>query len=167
LEFTACCRDQRIFWLAALANQDPIGQVIEFGNMDGNLKPLTIVGIAGDVPAQGLDFPPSPVIYVDYRQRGFNINSSPKQLEQKHAREQEGAGQYSSHRPGISPGLRSKSPNRSLKASLVPAASKSKRAILPSHTPQQPDLDGQPPNPDPGFREDRHSKEHTCQVAQG
>ena len=41
-------------------NQDPIGQVIEFGNMDGNLKPLTIVGIAGDVRAQGLDFPPSP-----------------------------------------------------------------------------------------------------------
>jgi predicted permease len=58
-------------------NQDPIGQVIEFGNMDGNLKPLTIVGIAGDVRAQGLDFPPSPVIYVDYRQRGFNINSQP------------------------------------------------------------------------------------------
>ncbi len=58
-------------------NQDPIGQVIEFGNMDGNLKPLKIVGIAGDVRAQGLDFPPSPVIYVDYRQRGFNVNSSP------------------------------------------------------------------------------------------
>ncbi len=58
-------------------HQDPIGQVIEFGNMDGNLKPLTIVGIAGDVRAQGLDFPPSPVIYVDYRQRGFNINSQP------------------------------------------------------------------------------------------
>ena len=77
------------FGSPALANQDPIGQVIEFGNMDGNLKPLTIVGIAGDVPAQGLDFPESPVIYVDYRQRGFNINSSPKQLEQKHAREQQ------------------------------------------------------------------------------
>jgi putative ABC transport system permease protein len=58
-------------------NQNPIGQVIEFGNMDGNLKPLTIVGIAGDVRAQGLDFPPSPVIYVDYRQRGFNVNSQP------------------------------------------------------------------------------------------
>jgi predicted permease len=58
-------------------NQDPIGQTIEFGNMDGNLKPLTIVGIAADVRAQGLDFPPSPVIYVDYRQRGFSINSQP------------------------------------------------------------------------------------------
>ncbi|HWZ29915.1 MAG TPA: ABC transporter permease [Bryobacteraceae bacterium] len=58
-------------------NQDPIGQVIEFGNMDGNLKPLTVVGIAGDVRARGLDSPPSPVIYVDYRQRGMNANSSP------------------------------------------------------------------------------------------
>ena len=58
-------------------NQDPIGQVIDFGNMDGNLKPLTIIGIAGDVRARGLDLPPSPVIYVHYRQRGMNLNSSP------------------------------------------------------------------------------------------
>ena len=58
-------------------NQDPIGQVIEFGNMDGNPKPLTIVGIVGDVRARGLDSPPSPIIYVDYRQRGINANSTP------------------------------------------------------------------------------------------
>jgi putative ABC transport system permease protein len=58
-------------------HRDPIGQVIEFGNMDGNLKPLTIVGIAGDVRARGLDFPPSPIIYVDYRQRGMHANASP------------------------------------------------------------------------------------------
>ena len=59
-------------------NQDPIGQRIDFGNMDGNLKkPLTIIGIAGDVRARGLDFPPSPIIYVDYRQRGMNPNSLP------------------------------------------------------------------------------------------
>ena len=58
-------------------NQDPIGEVIDFGNMDGNLKPLTIVGIVGDVRAHGLDSPPSRIIYVDYRQRGMNANSSP------------------------------------------------------------------------------------------
>jgi predicted permease len=58
-------------------HQDPIGQVINFGNMDGNLKPQTIVGIVGDVRARGLDSPPSPVIYVDYRQRGMHGNSSP------------------------------------------------------------------------------------------
>ena len=58
-------------------NQDPIGQLIHFGNMDGNLKPLTIVGIVGDVRARGLNLPPSPIIYVDYRQRGMKANSSP------------------------------------------------------------------------------------------
>jgi putative ABC transport system permease protein len=58
-------------------NQDPIGQMINFGNMDGNLKPQTIVGIVGDVRAEGLDRPASPIIYVDYRQRGLNSNSSP------------------------------------------------------------------------------------------
>ena len=58
-------------------NQDPIGQVIEYGNMDGNLTPLTIVGIAGDVRARGLSLPPGPVIYVDYRQRGLGANSTP------------------------------------------------------------------------------------------
>jgi putative ABC transport system permease protein len=58
-------------------NQDPIGQVIDFGNMDGNLKPLTIVGVVGDVRARGLNLPTSPIIYVDYRQRGMNVNSTP------------------------------------------------------------------------------------------
>jgi putative ABC transport system permease protein len=58
-------------------NQDPIGQIINFGNMDGNLKSLTVVGIVGDVRAEGLDRPPSDIIYVDYRQRGMNANSSP------------------------------------------------------------------------------------------
>jgi putative ABC transport system permease protein len=58
-------------------NQDPIGRAIDFGNMDGNLKPLTIVGVVADVRASGLDMPPGPVVYVDYRQRGFNGNASP------------------------------------------------------------------------------------------
>ncbi|HKW31450.1 MAG TPA: ABC transporter permease [Candidatus Acidoferrum sp.] len=58
-------------------NQDPLGQVIEFGNMDGNLKPLAIVGIVGDVRADGLDRPVSPMIYVDYVQRGLSGNSLP------------------------------------------------------------------------------------------
>jgi putative ABC transport system permease protein len=57
--------------------QDPIGQMIDFGNMDGNMKPLTIVGIVADVRARGLDLPPAAIIYVDYRQRGMNPNSAP------------------------------------------------------------------------------------------
>ena len=72
-------------------NRDPIGQVIDFGNMDGDLKPLTIVGIVGDVRARGLDSPPSPVIYVDYRQRGMNANSSPTILMRSAAPERERA----------------------------------------------------------------------------
>lgn len=59
---------------------DPIGQLIHFGNMDGNLKPLRIIGVAGDVRASGLNAPPSPIIYVDYRQRGLQANSSPTVL---------------------------------------------------------------------------------------
>jgi predicted permease len=58
-------------------NEDPIGRLIHFGNMDGNLEPLTIVGIVGDVLARGLNLPPGPIIYVNYRQRGMKANSSP------------------------------------------------------------------------------------------
>ena len=39
-------------------NQDPIGHTIEFGNMDGDLRLLTIVGIVGDTHEYGLDAPP-------------------------------------------------------------------------------------------------------------
>ena len=56
-------------------NQDPIGQIIDFGNMDGDLRPMTIIGVVGDVRARGLNLPPTPVIYVDYRQRGLNSSS--------------------------------------------------------------------------------------------
>ena len=53
-------------------NQDPIGQSIEFGNMDGNLKPVTIVGVVGDVRSSGVNRPPGAVVYVDHRQRGIS-----------------------------------------------------------------------------------------------
>ena len=49
--------------------QDPIGHTIEFGNMDGDLRLLTIVGIVGDVHEYGLDAPPRPTVYVDVTQR--------------------------------------------------------------------------------------------------
>jgi predicted permease len=50
-------------------NQDPIGQQIQFGNMDGDLRLFTVVGIVGDVREGGFDVPPQPVFYADYRQR--------------------------------------------------------------------------------------------------
>src|SRR6266481_5088675 len=50
-------------------NQDPIGHTIEFGNMDGDLRLLTIVGIVGDSHEYGLDAPPRPTVYVNLFQR--------------------------------------------------------------------------------------------------
>jgi len=54
---------------ATWPNQDPIGKTIEFGNMDGDLRLLTIVGIVGDIRAQSLEKPARPTVYVNYRQR--------------------------------------------------------------------------------------------------
>jgi putative ABC transport system permease protein len=50
-------------------NQDPIGHTIEFGNMDGDIRLLTIVGIVGDIHDYGLDAPPRPTVYVNLFQR--------------------------------------------------------------------------------------------------
>jgi predicted permease len=50
-------------------NQDPLGHTIEFGNMDGDLRLLTIVGIVGDTHEYGLEAPPRPTVYVNLFQR--------------------------------------------------------------------------------------------------
>jgi putative ABC transport system permease protein len=50
-------------------NQDPLGNTVEFGNMDGDPRLLTIVGVVGDVRDRSLETAPRPTIYVDYRQR--------------------------------------------------------------------------------------------------
>jgi predicted permease len=52
--------------------QDPLGKIIEFGNMDADLRPFTIVGVVGDVRGRSLDSPPDPTVYSDYRQRRAN-----------------------------------------------------------------------------------------------
>jgi predicted permease len=49
--------------------QDPIGHSIEFGNMDGDFRPLTIVGVVGDVREDSLEKPSGPIVYTNYRQR--------------------------------------------------------------------------------------------------
>ncbi len=51
------------------AGQDPLGHQIEFGNMDGDLRPLTVIGVVGDVHGGSLEAQPRPTIYVNYRQR--------------------------------------------------------------------------------------------------
>jgi predicted permease len=49
--------------------RDPLGATIEFGNMDGDLRPLTVVGIVGDTREYGLDQPARPTLYVNLIQR--------------------------------------------------------------------------------------------------
>ncbi len=51
------------------AGKDPIGKQIQFGNMDGDLHLLTIVGVVGDVKDRALDAEPHPTVYVNYAQR--------------------------------------------------------------------------------------------------
>ncbi len=53
----------------AFSGRDPIGQRIEFGNMDGDLRPLTVVGVVGDVRSSSLEARPDPILYVDFLQR--------------------------------------------------------------------------------------------------
>jgi putative ABC transport system permease protein len=50
-------------------NEDPIGQTIQFGNMDGDLRLLHVVGVVGDVHDYGVDVPIVPTIYGNALQR--------------------------------------------------------------------------------------------------
>jgi len=50
-------------------HQDPLGHQLEFGNMDGDLRLLTVVGVVGDVRADNLEHAAFPTIYVNSRQR--------------------------------------------------------------------------------------------------
>jgi predicted permease len=50
-------------------NMDPLGRTIEFGNMDRDLRLLTVVGVVGDIREDSLEARPRPTIYVNYRQR--------------------------------------------------------------------------------------------------
>ncbi|MGH9333365.1 MAG: FtsX-like permease family protein, partial [Vicinamibacteria bacterium] len=50
-------------------SEDPIGKLIQFGNMDGDLRLIRIVGIVGDVRHGGLDSEPRSTFYVNAGQR--------------------------------------------------------------------------------------------------
>ena len=50
-------------------NEDPIGQKIQFGNMDSDLRLLHIVGVVGDVHDYGVDSTIKPTIYANSLQR--------------------------------------------------------------------------------------------------
>jgi ABC-type antimicrobial peptide transport system permease subunit len=50
-------------------NENPIGQTIQFGNMDGDLRLLHVVGVVGDVHDRGVDAAASPTVYANVFQR--------------------------------------------------------------------------------------------------
>jgi predicted permease len=50
-------------------NEDPIGKRIQFGNMDGDLRLLHVVGVVGDVRGHGLDADAQPTVYANALQR--------------------------------------------------------------------------------------------------
>jgi predicted permease len=59
---------------ASLANekwpgQDPIGRYVQFGNMDGDMRGIRIVGIVGDVREVTIEQAPPSILYVSYLQR--------------------------------------------------------------------------------------------------
>ncbi|MEO7042867.1 MAG: ABC transporter permease, partial [Gemmatimonadaceae bacterium] len=49
--------------------QDPLGRLIQFGNMDGDIRALRVVGVVADVRATSITQPPEPTLYAYYRQR--------------------------------------------------------------------------------------------------
>jgi putative ABC transport system permease protein len=50
-------------------NEDPLGKSIQYGNMDGDMHPLRVVGVVSDVREFGLEAKTQPTVYVHYLQR--------------------------------------------------------------------------------------------------
>jgi putative ABC transport system permease protein len=55
--------------------RDPIGRFLQFGNMDGDLTGLRIVGVVGDVREMSPESAPGPIVYVNARQRPATTSS--------------------------------------------------------------------------------------------
>lgn len=49
--------------------EDPLGKLVQFGNMDGDFHPFTIVGVVGDTRDRSLEAEPQPIFYGNARQR--------------------------------------------------------------------------------------------------
>jgi predicted permease len=54
--------------------QDPLGRLVNFSGMDGDVRALTIVGIVGDIQEIEIGATPQPMLYVDVRQRPVRAN---------------------------------------------------------------------------------------------
>ncbi|MGH7575415.1 MAG: ADOP family duplicated permease [Longimicrobiales bacterium] len=49
--------------------EDPVGKFIQFGNMDGDIRPFTVIGIVADIREASLEAEPRSTFYTYYRQR--------------------------------------------------------------------------------------------------
>ncbi|MGH9380888.1 MAG: ABC transporter permease [Thermoanaerobaculia bacterium] len=54
---------------ATWPDEDPIGKLVQFGNMDGNFRPFTVVGVVGDIRDASLEAEPRPTFYANSYQR--------------------------------------------------------------------------------------------------
>jgi len=54
---------------AVWPGESALGRRLEFGNMDGDLRALTVVGVVADVRQSGLAEPAPPILYTNFRQR--------------------------------------------------------------------------------------------------
>jgi predicted permease len=54
--------------------EDPLGRLIDFTGMDGDLRPFTIIGIVGDIEELGIGAMPPQLFYADQRQRPRRAN---------------------------------------------------------------------------------------------
>jgi putative ABC transport system permease protein len=54
-------------------DRDPIGRLVQFGNMDGDLQPFRVVGVVGDVRELTPEALPGPLFYASYRQRPNSV----------------------------------------------------------------------------------------------
>lgn len=55
--------------------QSPLGKWIQFGGMDGDFRPFTIIGVVGDVRVDALGVQPRPTFYASYVQRPIAAKS--------------------------------------------------------------------------------------------
>jgi putative ABC transport system permease protein len=56
--------------------EDPIGKLVQFGNMDGDLHPFTVVGVVGDIRDDSLEATPQPTFYANALQRPGALSGS-------------------------------------------------------------------------------------------
>lgn len=58
------------------AGRDPLGRWIQFGNMDGDMRGIQVVGVVGDVREISPESLPAPTMYVSARQRPGQASSA-------------------------------------------------------------------------------------------